>query len=291
MSTLQLISATMTEFRVYLKNLHFLVSKEQITWELYNWGLANGLVKIVLHRRGSAVHTTFCSAYLIFSTAVQANAVIGQWNGVLIPTLGPYPLACQMANDQLTAPSKSKPTAAYFKPAGTAPAAPPASFAAAPRGCGGFYRPCPVMSPHNFPPPAAANISAATQLEQPKSPPPVPPPNFPPPPCPPRFPPPPPPPPPVPPTPVRHSPVPEPLGPPPPKKLPPVLEQMGFPMRPPGMPLMGRIVVEGGKKRRVYDDSDEEGTFIPPVSVATPSSQENVEGDYAQLNPYEKVMH
>ena len=53
---------------------------------------------------------------------------------------------------------------------------------------------------------------------------------------------------------------------------------MAFPMRPPGMPLMGRIVVQGGKKRRVYDVADEEGTFIPaPQTVRASIADEQDE--------------
>jgi len=56
-----------------------------------------------------------------------------------------------------------------------------------------------------------------------------------------------------------------------------------FPMMPPpGMPKMGRVVIEGGKKRRVYDEfgdlPNEEGTFIPaPQAVRASSADEQDE--------------
>jgi hypothetical protein len=48
-------------------------------------------------------------------------------------------------------------------------------------------------------------------------------------------------------------------------------------MRPPGMPLMGRIT-NSPKRRRVYDVASEEGTFIPaPQAVRASSADEQDE--------------
>ena len=163
MSDLQLIPAKMNQSRVYIRNLHFLVSKNAITWELINWGLVDGLQKIVLMRRGSAVTSTFCSAYLVFSTDAQAAAVVQQWNGVNLPSLGPRELGCVIAMDLPTAPSKSKPAAESPQP--------PASFAPAPQGRGGFYRALPAS-----PPPRVIRSPAAVPLPSvPPSPAPTPP--------------------------------------------------------------------------------------------------------------------
>jgi hypothetical protein len=191
MSDLQLLSAKMTQHRVYIRNLHFLITKNAITWELINWGLNDGLQKIVLMRPlySSAMTHQCCSGYLIFCTEAQALAVVQHWNGANIPSLGPQPLGCAIAIDLPTAPSKSKPSGASSKPAAASPAdsPQPPAFAPAPSGCGMSYRACPVLPPHHFtrPPTAAANISAATQQKQPKTSPPVPPPPVPPPPLPP----------------------------------------------------------------------------------------------------------
>ena len=282
----------MDAHRVYIRNLYFLVSKNAITWELLNWGLADGLQKIVLMRSGSAVNSTYCSAYIIFSTAAQAASLVQQWNGVNIASLGPHELAVSIAENLQGAGAKSKPSAVYIKqPAPQADHPQPAPQADHPKPAPQAdhpkllnlgpttyapvpivrmsYRALPVRQPGDFarpppppppppPPTAAANISAATQLQpeipQPKTPPH---PSVPPPLPPPNFPPPPSAPTPLPPQPrpPHYRPVPH-----PPQKWPPVAPSLPVGPPPPKLPAVSAAV------------SDDEGVWEPPPPIPSSSS-------------------